>query len=268
LRSRYLSYEQGKQLHNLLDSHEMVDGTDIVPSCMLLKSDAELNYIRKAALYTQSGMQAAIDALAVGATDNSVAAEAYHAIVAAGSEYMSSDPIVCAGANSAVPHGHFSNRHVAAGDIVLLELSGCAGRYSAPLMRAVSMGPADSRVRTAAETCREALEEILSAMAPGRPFSDAARRGRAVIEKAGPNMIFHGTYAYSIGAGFPGVSWADAPVEVRDDSRGQFESGMVLHMPISLRLRGEFGVAISETVAITAQGLEVVTQFERQLFVR
>ncbi len=265
--SRYLSALQFVQLRDALHPAELVDCSDVVPRCMLIKSPRELEQIRSAAGITATGMRAAVDAVRVGATDNDVAAAAAHELFAKGSEYLSADVIVCAGQNASVPHGHFRNRRIAGGDTVLLEMGACVRRYSAPLMRAVVLGAPDSVVTAMADACRGALESLLANMRPGASFAEAAARAKPILRSAGPEMIFHGTYAYSIGLGFPGTSWSDAPVEVRDGEPGIFEPGMVLHIPMSLRLTGRYGMAFSETVAITATGYELLTDMTRDLFV-
>ena len=53
---------------------------------------------------TAKGMQAAIEAIEPGVTDNHVAAAAYEALISAGSEFMALDPVVTTGTRSGVPH--------------------------------------------------------------------------------------------------------------------------------------------------------------------
>jgi Xaa-Pro dipeptidase len=265
---RYLSPQHFARLRDALGPADFVDSSDIVPRRMLVKSVAEIDCIRRAAAITAQGMQAAIEAVALNRTDNDVASAACQALIANGSEYMSSGPIVCAGRNAGIPHGHYARRLICRGDTILLEMSGCVHRYSAPLMRSVTIGRPSRSVAKMASACKQALENAIASMRPGAGFADAAAAGKAAITTAGPAMIFHGTYAYSIGLGFPGTSWADCPVDIRDDIPGVFEPGMVFHLPISLRDEGAAGVAFSETVAITENGCEILTNFERELFER
>lgn len=268
LGSRYLSPLQAAQLSAALAPAEIVDASDIVPDRMLLKSAQELNFIGQASAITVRGISAAADAVAIGKTDNDIAAQAFAALVGNGSEYMSSDPIVCVGQNASIPHGHFKNRKVKAGDTILLEMSACAGRYSGPLMRAVSVGKPSPKVAMMADACRDAVEALIASMKPGALFADAAAEGKAALARAGSDMIFHGTYAYSTGTGFPGVSWADCALEVREGGTRVFEPGMVFHLPMSLRYEGQYGVAVSETVAITDRGCRVMTDMSRELIIR
>ena len=266
LRTRYLApldyLKIADRLKRLSNSH------GIVSQCMRIKSQLEVDYIRRAASITELGMRAAIDAAVIGTTDNAVASTAYKVMIGSGSEYMSSDPIVCAGNNSFVPHGHFRNRNITDGDLVLLEMSGCVRRYSAPMMRTVSIGQPGKVVAAMADRCLGALEAIIERMRPGALFSDVASAGKAVLADFGTSMIFHGTYAYSVGLGFPGTSWADSLVEIREGVLDSLAPGMVFHIPMSLRDRGKAGVACSDSVLITASGCESLTHMERGIFIR
>jgi Xaa-Pro dipeptidase len=105
-------------------------------------------------------------------------------------------------------------------------------------------------------------------MRPGVIFSDIAATGKAVLADFATSTIFHGTYAYSIGLGFPGTSWADSLIEIREGGSDRLAPGMVLHIPMSLRDRGKAGVACSDTVLITDSGCEPLTHLERGIFIR
>ena len=268
LRTRYLAPLDYIKIADGLKRRCVSNSDGIVSQCMRIKSQLEVNYIRRAASITELGMRAAIDEAVIGTTDNAIASTAYKALIGSGSEYMSSDPVVCAGNNSSIPHGHFRNRSITDGDLVLLEMSGCVRRYSAPMMRTVSIGQPDKVVASMADRCRAALEAIIERMQPGVLFSDIASTGKAVLADFGTSMIFHGTYAYSIGLGFPGTSWADSLVEIREGGLDTLAPGMVLHIPMSLRDRGKAGVACSDSVLITASGCESLMHLERGIFIR
>jgi Xaa-Pro dipeptidase len=265
--SAYLTPAWYAELRERLSPAMVVDASDIVPVGMVIKSPKEIEYIRRAAAMTVRGMRAAVQAAVAGNTDNDVAAAAAEALYTAGSEFMCLGPVVCAGLNSGIPHGHFSSRTLKRGDTVLLEMAACVQRYSAPLMRTVSVAGPDAIPAKMAAACRRAIDDVLAALRPGVTFAEVASKGRVGIDAAGPAMIFHGTYAYSIGIGVP-PSWADCPVDIRENDPTVVRPGMVFHLPISLRDEGRYGVAFSETVAITDDGCEVLTNMERDLFIR
>jgi len=136
------------------------------------------------------------------------------------------------------------------------------------MMRTVSIGQPGKVVSAMADRCLGALEAIIERMRPDALFSDVASAGKAVLADFGTSMIFHGTYAYSVGLGFPGTSWADSLVEIREGVLDSLAPGMVFHIPMSLRDRGKAGVACSDSVLITASGCESLTHMERGIFIR
>jgi Xaa-Pro dipeptidase len=262
-----LSYRHQTRLRAALSDARVVDGSELVPRCMVTKSAREIACIKQAAAITAWGMRAAVDAAVAGGRDTDVACAAHAALIGGGSEFMCVDPVVCAGVMSGIPHGRHTGKRLNHGDTILLEMAACRHRYSAPVMRTVSLGPPGPVVRRMAEACRTALDAVIAAMKPGALFADVAAAGATGITAAGPSMIFHGTYAYSIGLGFP-PTWADCPVEITKGNRSVLTPGMVFHLPMSLRDEGAYGTAFSETVAITDSGCDVLTDVERRLFVR
>ena len=244
-----------------------MDCSDLVQEHRVIKSPAEIEYIRQAAAITDAGMRAAAEAAHANATDQEIAAAAYETLISEGSEYMCLQPVVCAGMLAGIPHGNHRRVTVKEGETILMELSGCVHRYNAPLMRAVVIGQPDDTVRRMADAILEALNKVIDAMRPGRVFDEVAEIGEEAIAKAGPEMIFHHTFAYSVGLGFP-PTWADCPVTIVKGDQTLLQPGMVFHLPISLRDAGRYGVAMSETVVITETDNEVVTKLDRKLFER
>ena len=244
-----------------------VDCSNLVEEHRLLKSPAEIEYIRQAAALSDSGTEAAVNAARAGGTDQDIAAAAYQTLLATGSEYMCLQPVVCTGMLAGIPHGNHRRLEVKTGDTILLELSGCIHRYNAPLMRAISIGQPDKTARRMADAILQTLNGVIDAMQPGRAFDEVAAIGERAIARAGDDMIFHHTFAYSVGLGFP-PTWADCPVTIIAGDQTILKPGLVFHLPISLRKSGTHGVAMSETVVITETGNEVVTELDRVLFER
>lgn len=265
--SAYVSAKLCADLETHLPDYLLVDCSHMVLCVRLLKTAAEIEYMRQAAMITRYGMEAAIDAAHPGASDNEIAAAAYQAMIGHGSEFMSIDPVVSAGKRSGIPHANHRRQRLANGDSVLIEMGACIHRYNAPLMRSLVLGEPSEHLIQMADACRTTLDTVISSMKAGVTFDQVAAEGKNGIAQAGPSLVFHDTYAYSIGLGFP-PTWADCPVNVRAGDLSVLQPGMVFHLPISLRCAGEYGVAISETVAIEEGGCEVLTDFDRKLIVK
>ncbi len=251
-------------LAHALPFAEIVDATDVLVELKRRKSAAEIEHIRAAAMATQAAVEAATSFAAAGVSDGAVAGAAFAAMARAGSEYPCLSPIVTSGRRSGMLHTTHKRHTIQPGDNVLLEIGACVQRYTAPQMRTLTIGPPSAEVRAAADACLSALSAVLEAMGPGVAARDAAAAGWRELAAAGDDLVFHGTFGYGIGAGFPPI-WADGSGFIRSDEDSVLEPGVVFHHPVAVRRLGEFGVAFSETSVITEDGCEVLTHGPREL---
>ena len=254
-------------LEQALPHAEFVSAGELFIELKRLKSPAEIEHIRWAALATREATEAAVATAAAGVTDGEIAGAAYAAMTRAGGEYPCLSPIVTSGPRSGMLHTTHKRHTIQAGDNVLLEIGGCVQRYTAPQMRTLTIGPASDEVRRAADACIAALDAVLDALRPGAVARDVADIGWRALAAAGDDLVFHGNFGYGIGAGFP-PNWADATGFIQRDQSTVLEPGMVFHHPIAVRRLGAFGVAFSETSVITRDGCEVLTHGERVLIER
>jgi Xaa-Pro dipeptidase len=261
-----LAARQFQAMVRHLPSASFVEAADVVWRIKLVKSPAEIAYLREAGRLTTLGMQAALTEVATGKTDNDIAAAAAEAMIRGGSEFFCIDPIVTVGARSGLPHSTFRRTAIQGGDAILVELGACVARYSAPLMRTAVAGPVSDDIRRAADACQAGLEALLAAMRPGAVARYVASQAKAAWTPISDELVWHGIYAYSVGLGFP-PDWNDAPLCITADSDEVLEAGMCLHATTSLRDTGRFGTAVSETVLITELGTEVLTGTPRSLWV-
>jgi Xaa-Pro dipeptidase len=262
----WLSAERYLSIQRSLPDATLVDAGDIVPDVMTIKSTAEIEYMRAAGRLSTLGMEAAFAEAEAGKTDNDIAAAAYDVMVRGGSEFMCSEPIVTVGARSGIPHSTFRRTRIEPGDSIFIEVGGCVCRYSSPLMRTVAIVPVPDEVRRAADACRDSLNALIEYMRPGALARDVAAKAKAAWMPICEELIWHGTYAYSVGIGFP-PDWNDAMALIDEASELVLQPGMCFHTTTSLREPLQYGTAMSETVLITEAGNEILTGTPRELYV-
>src|SRR3546814_6273775 len=85
-------------------------------------------------------MAAAIAAVQPGATERQVAAACHQAMIEAGGTFPGFGPFIRSTRRLGEEHTSWSDAALAEGDAVFLELSGCVGRYHAPLGRLIHVG--------------------------------------------------------------------------------------------------------------------------------
>ena len=235
------------------------DGSSLVEQSRLIKSPAELDYIRRAAVAAMAGMQAALDVAEPGRTENDVAAAVYRATLEHGSEYPGSPPYVISGERSGLPHGTWAGRVLQDGDILFLEHSGCVRRYSAAMMRTGFLGSPPDCVRARAEAVLDGLQHAIDAIKPGALSGEVDDACRNAIKRHGFGDHTHET-GYSIGVCYP-PGWNESHImNLHPGDPTVLRPNMVFHLVPSLivpELNGHVG--FSETVRVTEAGCEVLT---------
>ena len=245
-------------LRSTLDTARCKDMGDLLDAVRLVKSPAELEYLAQSAAITAVGLDAAAGAIHEGVVDHRIASGGAAAMLAAGSEFMSMQPIVATGLHSGIIHTNHAGRVVARGDAVFTEFGAARRRYTAPMMRTAVVGGASAQMRMFHAVCREIFEAVADSARPGESFADAARAGEAALAPVADRAFFSGVYGYPVGAQFP-PSWVAGSAFITRDSTAVFANDMVFHLPICLRKPGEWGIGFSETVRITPAGAKRIT---------
>jgi Xaa-Pro dipeptidase len=230
----------------------------------IVKSPDELARIQQAARAAEAGLAAAVGALEPGASENDVAAAMHRASIAAGSEYLGHAPLVASGERSGLCFATWRRRRLRRGDVVFLEAAGCVDRYHAIVARTAVLGQVSRPVRRVADTLRRALDAALAAIRPGITAGAVDRACRAILERAGLGRRFAHRTGYAVGIGFP-PNWSEGKtLALRPGEPTPLRPGMTFHVVPTVFDAG-FGVGLSETVAVTTGGVEVITRYPRDL---
>jgi Xaa-Pro dipeptidase len=264
--SWFLTVADYEQLRASLPDAEIQDGSMLVEACRLIKSEAEIAYLRRAARAAEEGMTAALGTIRPGVTEDNVAADVQRAVTNAGSEYPSLPVFVASGVRSSLAHATWAGRRLEPGDPVMIEISGCVKRYSAALMRTASVGTPPERLQAMTDVSCRALEAMLAAIRPGRPLGEVWEVWAKAVDAGGFQGRFKRT-GYSIGVNFP-PDWGEG--YILSFKRGEtrpLRPNMTFHIPSIVKIFGFADAGTSETVRVTETGCELLTRFDRRLFV-
>ena len=256
-----------QQLRDLLPQARIKDASDVVMNFRVVKSPAEMAHIREAARLTDIGMQAGLDAIAPGKSDNDVVAAAYAAMIQAGSEYITIQPLVYAGHTTGTVHVTAKRRPLMPGAPVCIELTAVYQRYSAPLYRSAVIGQPSDLIKRLADFDLTTLALLFENVRPGRTASDVARavnQGLKPLESHATKGVVG--YGYSVGIGFP-PDWVEHSLYIDEGYDRVLEKGMVFHTPLPGYVPGKLGITISECWTVTATGCEPLSKLPRELTV-
>jgi Xaa-Pro dipeptidase len=251
-----------------LPEASFVDAYGLVEELRLIKSEAEIDLMRRAARTAEAGMRAGIDTIGAGVNENEVAAEIQAAMTRAGSHYPAIHPFVASGWRGAVGHATWEDRVIEPGDAVFLEIGGCRHRYHAAMMRTVIVGDAAPAVRAAERVVQDAMQACLETIRPGVPAEAVDRTARRVIAGAGSGIDQGSRTGYSIGIGFA-PDWGEGHIlSLLEGAAQPLEPNMTFHLIPWVQVPDLAGVGLTETVRVTASGCETLTSFERRVFTR
>ncbi|MSO92835.1 MAG: aminopeptidase P family protein [Rhodospirillales bacterium] len=265
---RYPATAEGQAvLADTLSSARFVDCTSLVFDLRVVKSPAELRFMRKAAAFTDIGIRAAMQALRVGNTDNDVGAAAYTAMLRAGSEAPYPAPFIHVGERTGWgPHLTWKRNPILPGDTINLELSGVYNRYVGPIYRTAVMGKPSDYVRRVSDACIDTLNTMFSFARPGMTAHEIATRAQKQLDPVRSEIYTGGSCGYSIGITIS-PNWVEHSFRMAPGNHRPVLAGMTFHSPIAVRWPGKIGIAVSEAWTMTEKGAEVLTDMPRELLV-
>jgi Xaa-Pro dipeptidase len=257
----FLTLERMKTLESLLPDATFIEEPNIVRELRVIKSPREVEYLRQASRVVEAMVKATLDATREGASERDLAAAMMSALAHSGGE-PPLEPILMTGERTRQLHGTWSDRKLKRGDLVYFELNGVVRGYWSKLLRTAVVGEPSPQQQQAAEILVSALENGLSMMRPGANAGEIDAALREPPVKRGLRDSYYHRVGYTLGLLYPPTS-GEYIREFMAGDTWTLEKGQVFHMLVLAA-----GVGFSETVVVTDDGIELLTQFERRLVQR
>lgn len=266
--TRFLTPKQYEKMISSLPHADVVDGYGLVEDLRRIKSSQEIDYIKQAVRAAEAAMSAGVEASLLGNTEDDVAAAVYNALIESGSEYPGMPPMIAAGYRSGLAHTTWEgHKRIESQDMILLEIAAAVKRYHAVLGRAVIIGKPSDRQSEIEKVVLDAGDAAMEKIRPGITAADADSAQRDVISKAGYADHFLHRTAYGLGIAYPPHWDEGAIMSLKPNNMMVLEPNMVFHLVSALYFYAEFCLPITETVRVTEDGCEKLTNFPRKLFV-
>lgn len=255
-----LSAGRYEYLKNAIPGVEWHDVSAMAPTMRLIKSPAEIAYQRRAAKAAEAGMKAAIDSAAEGVSEREMAAEICAAMIRAGSD-LPGPGVMSSGERAFHLHGGYCDRVLEKGDIVQIEVTPNVRHYHARFMRPIRIAPASDADYKMVEQLIAIQDAAIAEVKPGVKAAVPDKIYRDGILSAGLRETYTNKTFYSVGLMLQPISGES--LEAAEGCEWEFEVGQTFHTYV---LASGFGM--SETITITEDGYERLTNFPRQLFVK
>lgn len=261
------AYQQERMVATFSHGH-FVDCYGIVEESRIVKSEEEIDFMRRAARATEAGMAAGLEAVREGITENEIAAIVHKAMYEAGGEYPAVSPYITSGPRCLIGHATWEGRTVGRDECVFLEIGGCYRRYHTAMMRTAYTGKPPGSMVEAEAIARDAIDAVMETIKPGVTSAEVDHVAREIISRNDFGAFLITRAGYSIGIAFP-PSWDEGYIlSLKPGDNTPLRENMTLHLiPWLYGVDGDKLMAISETVRVTADGCESFFDRPRRLHV-
>ncbi|WP_101842160.1 M24 family metallopeptidase [Halobacillus sp. Marseille-P3879] len=264
-------YFTGMALERLkkgMPNAQFKDASLLVNRVRIVKSDQEIEYMKRAASIADLAMTKGVESICAGRRECDTAAEIYYQLVKGtpdhGGEYPAIVPLLPTGDHTSIPHLTWSDRPFVDGSPVIVELAGCYKRYHVPLARTVSIGEPNQKLELLAPVVLEGIQNVLEAAKPGVTCSDLEAVWSKSIKKHGFEK--ESRLGYSVGLNYP-PDWGEHTASIRKGDPTVLEPNMTFHLIPALWFDYD-GIEISETFRVTETGCERFTTYPQELIVK
>lgn len=243
-----------------------VDATRLLSTLRMVKTEAELERIRRNVAATTRGYAAALEAARAGMTERELTAIAASTMYATGDITTGTKPtfLNCVSGRDRYPLVDTtpSHRRLAEGDIVFLDGGGAGDGYMTDIIRLIAVGRISDAAERYVEIAGAALDAVIGAVRPGRTVGELFAAGQDVFDAAGV-----GAAAGSLSGHGIGMELWERPF-VRDHAADPVENvtlraGMTLSLEPMLLPSDDGGLAgifvFENQVRVTPDGVEVLS---------
>lgn len=260
LEKAHLTVERYEALQSIYSNATFSRIDEKINTMRVIKSEEEIEILRRAANMADYAIQIGCDALAEGKTEMEVLNEIESAVKAKGYS-MSFDTMVLFGEKSASPHGIPGQKALQIGEMVLFDLGVLVDGYCSDITRTFAFGAVNNKQKEIYEAVLAANEAAIALVKPGVRAMDLDQAARDEITNAG----FGEYFTHRLGHGL-GISVHEFP-SIHGANEMTLQPGMVFTIEPGVYKSDVTGVRIEDDVVVTADGVEVLTKFPKQLTV-
>ncbi|WP_342510663.1 Xaa-Pro peptidase family protein [Sporosarcina sp. FSL K6-1522] len=255
----HLTVERLERMEQLFEGATFTRLDEQLNTMRNIKSEDELDNLRKAAALADYAIEVGCREIAEGKTELEILMAIEFEMKKKGAEKMAFDTMVLSGPKTASPHGTPGDRKIQQGDFILFDLGVVYNGYCSDITRTVAFGEPSEDMRKIYETVRQAEQAAVDFVRPGVQAMAIDKAARDVIEDAGYGQYF----THRVGHGL-GISVHEFP-SVTGTNELALEEGMVFTIEPGIYHPEITGVRIEDDVVVTADGVEVLTKFPKEL---
>ena len=256
-----ISWEDFSALRNTVPQTSFIDASELIWRQRMFKSPTELALLRKAAEITERAFESSFAAARPGISERELAAIAAQTMIREGADRPGFVLIVSGAGNYRRLSGKPSDRKLAIGDMLWIDMGAIYEGYWADFCRAAVIGKPSPEQLATQDVLLEVNQACIDAIKPGAPISTVAAAAERMFQARGFEVnVGEGRIGHGMG-----LMATEPPHVALYDETVMEES---LFFTIEPRVIKDYGVFnCEEGVVVTTAGAELITTAPRALTV-
>ncbi|MBK0399407.1 aminopeptidase P family protein [Limibaculum sp. M0105] len=262
-----LTHSNGRRVEARIgEMAHLVEASDLMGKLRLVKSAAEIAYVRRAAELGDAAFDAAVAVTRPGANEGDVLAAMHDVIFRGGGDYPANEFIVGSGEHALLCRYQAGRRTFEADDQLNLEWAGTYRHYHAANFKTIVIGTPRPQHVAMHAAARDALMACEAALRPGRPMAEVFDAHARVLDAAGFGAHRLHACGYSLGPRFA-PSWMEDQM-FYEGAPTIMEPGMVffLHM-ILMDSESRTAMCLGRTSLVTDGAAEPLSRMPLDMVV-
>jgi Xaa-Pro dipeptidase len=249
-----LTVRNGQRLAAALEGFcTLSDASDLVSRLRVVKSPAELAYVRRAAELADDALAEAWTLTKPGADEGEILAAMQAAVFRGGGDDPANEYIIGSGPDALLCRYKSGRRKLDPVDQLTLEFAGAYRHYHSCLMRTLAIGKPDPRLVDMHKAATDSLHAAEAALKPGRPIGEVFDAHARVLDAAGHRAHRLNACGYSLGNTFA-PNWMDWPMFYHGNPFvAQIGNVFFIHIIVFDEANG-LAMTLGRTSEVTARG--------------
>ena len=233
----------------------LYDKSELISRLRVIKSPAEIVYVKKAAELADNALEAAWKFSHSGQTEAKILAEMQSAVFIGGGDYPANEFIIGSGKNALLCRYQSEKRNLDEIDQLSIEWAGTYKHYHSAMFRTIPIGKTNDKQKKMYEACLHALKACEKKLKPGNKVGEVFDVHSEVFDKMGYKKSRMNACGYSLGTTFS-PNWMDWPM-LYTGNPYVIKPGNVFFMHMILMdSDNELAMNLGETYLVTETGNE------------
>lgn len=236
--------------------------TPVIDQLRAIKTDKEIDKMRRSAAISDLAMEAALNAVRAGVTELDIAAEAEYVMRKHGSEKPAFGPFVASGERTLLAHPYPSRRQVQAGDPVVIDLGATWDGYASDICRTTFAGEPTPEQVAYLRLVVKAQQAAASVLGDGAVCSDVYDAAYNVFQKKNLAKLLPNDIGYGVG-----LRQSEFYPIIEKGSKTVLKGNMVVALLQTTAFSKRIGgLRVEDVFRVTVNGYERLTSHNQPLY--